>query len=77
MLTFLMICLCKNRKGHGIQTQVKGVTSLVPMNHLDKTLETDYLGSEGVVLQSSQVDRGHGVAKPDGVEQVSPVLESR
>ena len=47
------------------------------MNHLDKTLETDYLGSEGVVLQSSQVDRGHGVAKPDGVEQVSPVLESR
>ena len=32
------------------------------------------LGSEGVVLQSSQVDRGHGVAKPGGVEQVSLVL---
>ena len=53
-----------------------GGASLVPMNHLDKTLETVYLGSEGVLLQSSQVNCGHGVAKPGGVEQVSPVLES-
>ena len=49
-----------------------GGASLVTMNHLDKTLETDCLGSEGVHLQSSQVDCGHGVAKPGGVEQVSP-----
>ena len=54
-----------------------GGASLVPMNHLDKTLETDCLGSEGVVLQSSQVVYGHGVAKPGGVEQVFPILESR
>ena len=45
--------------------------SVVPMNNLDKTLETDYFGSEGVHLQSSQVDHGHGVGKPGGVEQVS------
>ena len=51
--------------------------SLVPMNHLDKTLETDCLRSEGVVLQYSQVVHGHGVAKPDGVEQVFPILEIR
>ena len=54
-----------------------GEASLVPINHLDKTLETDYLGSEGVHLQSSQVDHGHGVGKPGGVEQVSPVLKTR
>ena len=54
-----------------------GGASLVPMNHLDKTLETDCLGSEGVHLQSSQVDCGHCVAKLGGVEQVFPVLESR
>ena len=54
-----------------------GGASLVPVNRLDKTLETDYLGSEDVLLQSSQVNCGHGVAKPGGVEQVFPVLESR
>ena len=54
-----------------------GGASLVPMNDLDKRIERDYLGSEGVLLQSSQVDHGHGVAKSGGVEQVSPVLESR
>ena len=54
-----------------------GGASLVLMNHLDKTLERDCLGSEGVLLQSSQVDRGHGVAKSGGAEQVFPVLESR
>ena len=54
-----------------------GGASLVPVNHLDKTLETDCLGSEGVLLQSSQVDCGHGVCKPGGVEQVFPIVESR
>ena len=60
-----------------MKTQIMGGASLVPMNHLDKTLERDCLGCEGVLLQSSQVDHGHGVAKPGGPEQVSPVLESR
>ena len=52
------------------------MTSLVPMNDLDRTLEREgcSLGSEGVALQSSQVDRGHGVGKPGGTEQVSPVV---
>ena len=35
-----------------------------------KRLERDCLGSEGVLLQSSQVDHGHGMAKPGGAEQV-------
>ena len=54
-----------------------GGTTLVPMNHLDKTLEMECLGSEGVLLQSSQVDCGHGVAKPGGAKQISPVLKNR
>ena len=49
----------------------------MPINHLDKTLERDCLGSEGVLLQSSQMDRGHAVAKSGGAEQVFPVLERR
>ena len=54
-----------------------GGASLVPMNDLDKRLERGCLGSEGVLLQSSHVDYGHGVAKPDGAQQVLPVVESR
>ena len=47
------------------------------MNDLDKRLERGCLRSEGVLLQSSHVDYGHGVAKPDGAQQVLPVVESR
>ena len=43
-----------------------GEATLVLMNNLDKGLERCCLGSEGVHLQSSQVDHGHGVAKPGG-----------
>ena len=56
------------------QTKMKGQASLVLMNGLDKRLERDCLGSEGVLLQSSQMDHGCGVAKPGGVEQVSPAF---
>ena len=51
-----------------------GEASLVHINDLDKRVVRCCLGCEGVVLQSSQVDRGHGVAKPGGVEQVFPVI---
>ena len=40
--------------------------SLVPMNYLDKMLEMDCLGSESVLMQSSQVDHERDVAKPGG-----------
>ena len=43
-----------------------GEATLVPMNDLDKRLERCCLGSEGVHLQSSQVDHGRDVAKPGG-----------
>ena len=76
MHAVLMVPLLK-QKGHGFQTQIMGGTSLVPMNDLDKRLERGCLGSEGVLLQSSQVDHGHGVAKPGGAQQVSPIVESR
>ena len=39
---------------------------LLPMNDLDSRLERGFLGSEGVLLQSSQVDHGCGMAKPGG-----------
>ena len=60
-----------------MKTQIMAGASLVPMNDLVKMLERDCRGPEGVLLQSSQVDHGHGMAKPGGAEQVSLVLESR
>ena len=76
MHAVLMMPLLKQKR-HLIQIPIMGGTSLVPMNDLDKRLEIGCLGSEGVLLQSSQVDHGHGVAKPGGAQQVSPVVESR
>ena len=43
---------------------IKGVTSLVPTNGLVKRMGRCCLGCEGLLLQSSQLDLGHGVAKP-------------
>ena len=56
------------------QTKMKDGASLVLMNGLDKRLERDCHGCDCVLLQSSQMDHGRGVAKPGGVEQVSPAF---